>query len=248
LSAADEQQAVHYYAQHVFPAIQTCVRPALSNAVTLLASTYFLRYSLVSSLMEHAPELVAIICFLTAVKVTELRLPLRTLCAGVLKLPALRYANKLSLDELVERVRLLEPELHQKLKFHFIVHLPLRPLKGLWLTLHKSDAESVPDELLKTAVELSRTSLMLTYPPSQIALAAVLKVCGPDAVLQLLVDAPSEHQAILSRLQHGLERATEWTVTFDHGEVNHSGCKWSMMLVRLAVINQPSHGGVADGG
>eukprot|EP00045_Choanoeca_perplexa_P017133 m.242987 g.242987 ORF g.242987 m.242987 type:complete len:301 (-) comp17457_c1_seq5:3213-4115(-) len=218
VSSADEQLAAHYYAQTLFPAIQNCVRPALNNDVTLLASTYFLRYSTVSSLMEHFPELIAIVCFLTAVKVAELRLPINTLCAGALKLPNTRYLNKFSVDELVQRVRLLEPDLHQKLKFHFVVHLPLRPLKGLWLALHNAESTPVPPELLEAACQLSRTSMVLTHPPSQIALAAVLKVQGVEAVLPLLKDSTAQSEALLARLQSVLEQANAWTVTADAGE------------------------------
>uniref|UniRef100_A0A0M3IPJ8 Cyclin-H n=1 Tax=Ascaris lumbricoides TaxID=6252 RepID=A0A0M3IPJ8_ASCLU len=144
-------------------------RPPMWLSVRWTAFAYFKRFFLYNSTMEYSPKSVMMACFYLAAKVDEFNLSIQdfvhNLRSGTAKTNA-------------ETILSLEPEIMLKLNYHLTVHAPFRPFEGHLIEMKTRsllgfDLEQVrphSNDFFKKAL---LGDVMLLYPPSQIAMAAL---------------------------------------------------------------------------
>ncbi|VDK53407.1 unnamed protein product [Anisakis simplex] len=144
-------------------------RPAMWLSVRWTAFAYFKRFFLHNSTMEYSPKSVMMACFYLAAKVDEFNLSIqdfiKNLRSGTAKTNA-------------ETILSLEPEIMSKLNYHLTVHAPFRPFEGHLIDMKTHsllgfDLEQVRPHSSDFFKKALLSDVMLLYPPSQIALAAL---------------------------------------------------------------------------
>ena len=170
LSEEEEKTVLNYY-QAVLIDVSRKFQPPLPIAVTATAIAYFKRFYLQTCVMDHPAKEMYLVCLYMACKVEEYNL---SVDAFMQILPPDRR------EKTKDFVLAHELLLMQRLKFHLTVHNPYRPMEGFMIDLKtKLLRDGVSPEKWRTQAEdfLSQslsTDVMLLYPPSQIALAALL--------------------------------------------------------------------------
>ncbi|XP_008936766.1 PREDICTED: cyclin-H, partial [Merops nubicus] len=147
-------------------------KPAMPRSVVGTACMYFKRFYLNNSVMEYHPRIIMLTCAFLACKVDEFNVSSAQFVGNLRESP-------LGQEKALEQILEYELLLIQQLNFHLIVHNPYRPFEGFLIDLKTRYPKlENPEVLRKTADDfLSRVALTdayLLFPPSQIALAAII--------------------------------------------------------------------------
>ncbi|EFO25214.1 cyclin domain-containing protein [Loa loa] len=144
-------------------------RPAMWPSTRWTAFAYFKRFFLYHSTMEYSPKSVMMSCFYLAAKVDEFNISIdefvKNLKSGTAK------SNS-------ETILSFEPQIMLKLRYQLTVHSPFRPFEGHLIEMKTRSLLGFDLEQVRPhANDFFRKALfgdvMLLYPPSQIALAAL---------------------------------------------------------------------------
>lgn len=143
--------------------------PAMPRAVLGTAFHYFKRFYVYNSVMDYHPKEILVTCVYLASKVEEFNVSISQFVANV-------KGDREKATDIILNNELL---LMQRLQYHLTVHNPYRPVEGLLIDI-KTRALLNDPERLRPAIDdfLERsymTDVCLLFPPSQIALAAVLQ-------------------------------------------------------------------------
>lgn len=160
--------------------------PALPDSVIGTATAYLQRYYLSNTVMGLPPDDVAHLCVFAACKTEEANISLAGLASLLPDPPAA-----------VAFIKRQELALLSELRFQLTVHSPFRPLRGLLADarddlLNGDGAVPVLEAVWAGVADAARHRLLwyllsdapLLFPPSQLALAALLHACdgaGADA-------------------------------------------------------------------
>ncbi|KAL7072842.1 hypothetical protein ACQ4LE_008154 [Meloidogyne hapla] len=149
-------------------------RPEMWPSVRWTAFAYFKRFYLRHSVMEYSPKNVMVACYYLAAKVDEFNVTIDNFVDNLSS--GTRESN-------IEIVLTLEPEIMLKLDYYLAVHSPFRPFEGHMIEMktrmgmHLSSLKFDIETIRPFSTEFFRMCLygdvMLLYPPSQIALAAI---------------------------------------------------------------------------
>ncbi|KAJ1358913.1 hypothetical protein KIN20_017481 [Parelaphostrongylus tenuis] len=163
-------------------------RPSLWPSVRWTAYAYFKRLFLGWSVMEASPKIVMMACFYLAMKVEEFYITIDEFVSN------LRSGTP---EQNTTRILGLEPEIMRALRYHITIHCPFRPFEGhlvemktrmVLLNFNVETIREPADQFFRKAL---LSDVMLMYPPSQIALAALkygLDSLGksPDVLIEFL--------------------------------------------------------------
>ncbi|TNN53020.1 Cyclin-H [Liparis tanakae] len=148
-------------------------KPVMPKSVVGTAIMYFRRFYLNNSIMEYHPRIIMLTCAYLSCKVDEFNVSSTQFVGNLLQeTPA---GQEMVLEQILE----FELLLIQQLNFHLVVHTPYRPMEGLLIDL-KTRYPSLenPETLRKNAddflTQAAMTDAGLLFPPSQIALTAIL--------------------------------------------------------------------------
>ncbi|MCL7049016.1 hypothetical protein MKW94_000896 [Papaver nudicaule] len=174
--STEEEQLMRVFYEHKIQ--EVCVAFKFPHKIQATAITYFKRFYLQWSVMEHHPKHIMLACVYTACKVEE---------------------NHVSAEELGKGMK----QDYQSLGFDLIVHAPYRSVEGFMDGMEdycrgKNDKLHMLQETAKLVVdEAMLTDAPLLFPPGQLALAAFRKANDVHKV----VDFPRYLEHIHSRRQ-----------------------------------------------
>ncbi|XP_041093901.1 cyclin-H-like isoform X2 [Polyodon spathula] len=147
-------------------------KPVMPKSVVGTACMYFRRFYLNNSVMEYHPRTIMLTCTFLACKVDEFNVSSTQFVGNLGESPA-------GQDKALEQILEYELLLVQQLNFHLVIHNPYRPFEGFLIDLKtRYPALENPEVLRKAADEFLNRAAMtdagLLFPPSQIALTAIL--------------------------------------------------------------------------
>jgi len=187
-------------------------RPVIWPSVRWIAFAYFKRFYLRQSAMEFFPKNVMMACYYLAMKVDEFNVSIDKFADNLRN--GIRQNN-------IETILTLETELMLLLNYQLTVHCPFRPFEGHMIDIKTKCKPKFDPELIRPyAMEFFTKALigdvMILYPPSQIALAAVThglqRLEKPTKVFRgyllklLSIDEQNEDDlTIVEKLQERLE-------------------------------------------
>ncbi|NXT02961.1 CCNH protein, partial [Jacana jacana] len=171
LEPHEELAICKYYEKRL---LDFCVvfKPAMPRSVVGTACMYFKRFYLNNSVMEYHPRIIMLTCAFLACKVDEFNVSSAQFVSNLRESP-------LGQEKALEQILEYELLVIQQLNFHLIVHNPYRPFEGFLIDIKtRYPMLENPEILRKTADDflnrLVLTDAHLLFPPSQIALAAIL--------------------------------------------------------------------------
>ncbi|ESN90828.1 hypothetical protein HELRODRAFT_90768 [Helobdella robusta] len=189
LSYEEECQLRRYYEGKLKRFCQR-FQPQMPNYVLGTAMAYFKRIYLHNSIMEPTPEDFMYTCVYLACKVEEFNLTMQ------------QFISNLDEDQSREKSRILAKELRvmEMVHYHLTVHNPYRALEGLLIDVKTRCTDIAETEKLRPFFDQFFNKSVLTdacllFPPSQIALAAMITSAtnlGLNAALDRLVGWLSE--------------------------------------------------------
>ncbi|KAK6111998.1 Cyclin N-terminal domain family protein [Brugia pahangi] len=144
-------------------------RPTMWPSTRWTAFAYFKRFFLYHSTMEYSPKSVMMSCFYLAAKVDEFNISIDEFTKN------LKSGNAKSNSETILS---FEPQIMLKLHYQLTIHSPFRPFEGHLIEMKTRSLLGFDLEQVRPhANDFFRKALfgdvMLLYPPSQIALAAL---------------------------------------------------------------------------
>ncbi|XP_068460846.1 cyclin-H isoform X3 [Clinocottus analis] len=148
-------------------------KPVMPKSVVGTAIMYFRRFYLNNSIMEYHPRIIMLTCAYLSCKVDEFNVSSTQFVGNLLQ------ETPAGQERVLEQILEFELLLIQQLNFHLVVHTPYRPMEGLLIDLKtRYPMLENPESLRKNAddflTQASMTDTGLLFPPSQIALAAIL--------------------------------------------------------------------------
>ncbi|XP_071755803.1 cyclin-H [Centroberyx gerrardi] len=148
-------------------------KPVMPKSVVGTAIMYFRRFYLNNSLMEYHPRIIMLTCAYLSCKVDEFNVSSTQFVGNLLQ------ETPAGQERVLEQILEYELLLIQQLNFHLVVHNPYRPMEGLLIDLKtRYPLLENPESLRKSADDfLTRATMTdagLLFPPSQIALTAIL--------------------------------------------------------------------------
>ncbi|KAM3868243.1 cyclin-H [Diretmus argenteus] len=148
-------------------------KPVMPKSVVGTAIMYFRRFYLNNSLMEHHPRIIMLTCAYLSCKVDEFNVSSSQFVGNLLQ------ETPAGQERVLEQILEYELLLIQQLNFHLVVHNPYRPMEGLLIDLKtRYPPLDNPESLRKSAddflTQAAMTDAGLLFPPSQIALTAIL--------------------------------------------------------------------------
>lgn len=145
-------------------------QPTMWPSVRWTAYAYFKRLFLEWSVMEANPKIVMMACFYLAMKVEEFYVTIDEFVSNL---------KSGTPEQNTTRILGLEPEIMRALRYQITIHCPFRPFEGhlvemkarmLLLNFNVESIREPADQFFRQAL---LSDVMLMYPPSQIALAAL---------------------------------------------------------------------------
>ncbi|VBB33175.1 unnamed protein product [Acanthocheilonema viteae] len=138
--------------------------PAMWQSTRWIAFAYFKRFFLYHSTMEYSPKSVMMSCFYLATKVDEFNISID------------EFTRNLKSN--CETILSFEPQIMLKLRYQLTVHTPFRSFEGHLIEMKTRsllgfDLEQVRPHANDFFKKSLFSDVMLLYPPSQIALAAL---------------------------------------------------------------------------
>ncbi|KAK5871337.1 hypothetical protein PBY51_004222 [Eleginops maclovinus] len=148
-------------------------KPAMPKSVVGTGIMYFRRFYLHNTIMEYHPRIIMLTCAYLSCKVEEFNVSSTQFVGNLLQ------ETPAGQERVLEQILEFELLLIQQLKFHLVVHNPYRPMEGLLIDLKtRYPALENPESLRKSAddflTQATITDAGLMFPPSQIALTAIL--------------------------------------------------------------------------
>lgn len=148
-------------------------KPVMPKSVVGTAVMYFRRFYLNNSLMEYHPRTIMLICAYLSCKVDEFNVSSSQFVGNLVQ------ESPAGQERALEQILEFELLLIQQLNFHLVIHTPYRPMEGLLIDLKtRYPMLESPESLRKSADDfLTRATMTdagLLFPPSQIALTAIL--------------------------------------------------------------------------
>ncbi|XP_042343512.1 cyclin-H [Plectropomus leopardus] len=148
-------------------------KPAMPKSVVGTALMYFRRFYLNNSIMEYHPRIIMLTCAYLSCKVDEFNVSSTQFVGNLLQ------ETPDGQERVLEQILEYELLLIQQLNFHLVVHNPYRPMEGLLIDLKtRYPTLENPESLRKSAddflTQAAMTDAGLLFPPSQIALTAIL--------------------------------------------------------------------------
>ncbi|XP_075871255.1 cyclin-H [Nelusetta ayraudi] len=148
-------------------------KPAMPKSVVGTALMYFRRFYLNNSVMEYHPRIIMLTCAYLSCKVDEFNVSSTQFVGNLVQ------ESPVGQERVAEQILEYELLLIQQLNFHLVVHNPYRPMEGLLIDLKtRFPTMENPESLRKSAddfmTQASLTDAGLLFPPSQIALTAIL--------------------------------------------------------------------------
>ncbi|CAJ1068510.1 cyclin-H isoform X1 [Xyrichtys novacula] len=148
-------------------------KPAMPKSVVGTAIMYFRRFYLNNSIMEYHPRIIMLTCAYLSCKVDEFNVSSTQFVGNLLQ------ETPAGQERVLEQILEYELLLIQQLNFHLVVHNPYRPMEGLLIDLKtRYPMLENPESLRKSAddflTQAAITDAGLLFPPSQIALTAIL--------------------------------------------------------------------------
>jgi len=193
LSVVEEKSLIEYY-QLVLIEVCDKFKPPVPSAVTATAVAYLKRFYLKTSVMDHPPKEMFLVCLYMACKVEEHNVSVDRF---VEILPADRR------EKTKDFILAHELLLMQRLNFHLTVHNPYRPMEGFIIDMKTRCSKlGDPEKWRPLAEDFLRKALMtdvsLLYSPSQIALAALFSA-SKGALGSYIGENLGEHQQQVHR-------------------------------------------------
>ncbi|KAL7392109.1 hypothetical protein ABVT39_019571 [Epinephelus coioides] len=148
-------------------------KPMMPKSVVGTAIMYFRRFYLNNSVMEYHPRIIMLTCTYLSCKVDEFNVSSTQFVGNLLQ------ETPEGQERVLEQILEYELLLIQQLNFHLVVHNPYRPMEGLLIDLKtRYPTLENPESLRKSAddflTQAAMTDAGLLFPPSQIALTAIL--------------------------------------------------------------------------
>ncbi|XP_068166384.1 cyclin-H [Antennarius striatus] len=148
-------------------------KPAMPKSVVGTAVMYFRRFYLNNSIMEYHPRIIMLTCAYLACKVDEFNVSCSQFVGNLVQ------ESPAGQERVLEQILEYELLLIQQLNFHLVVHNPYRPMEGLLIDIKtRYPMLENPESLRKNAddflTQAAMTDAGLLFPPSQIALTAIL--------------------------------------------------------------------------
>ncbi|CAF0748192.1 unnamed protein product [Rotaria sordida] len=147
--------------------------PPMTKMAIAVCMQYFKRFYLNNSVMDYHPKDIYLICVYLTCKTEELRISITDFLSNI--------KNSTNIDQTADILLSYELLLIEKLNFQLVIHTAYRPFEGLIIDLkthYLRDNVNDADRLRLTGYEfLDKTLLTDVYflfPPSQIALTALL--------------------------------------------------------------------------
>ena len=196
LSVEEGMKLIEYY-QIVLIEVCEKFQPPVSNAVTATAVAYLKRFYLRTSVMDHPPKEMFLVCLYMACKVEEHNLSVD------------RFVEILPVDRREKTKDFIlahELLLMQRLNFHLTVHNPYRPMEGFIIDFKTRCPKLADPERWRPAAEgFLRKALMtdvsLLFPPSQIALAALFSASRGSVASYISANLESISNMFLAKLK-----------------------------------------------
>lgn len=148
-------------------------KPVMPKSVVGTALMFFRRFYLNNSVMEYHPRIIMLTCAYLSCKVEEFNVSCTQFVGNLLQ------ESPAGQERVLEQILEFELLLIQQLNFHLVVHNPYRPMEGLLIDLKtRYPTLENPESLRKSAddflTQAAMTDAGLLFPPSQIALTAIL--------------------------------------------------------------------------
>ncbi|CAF2351086.1 unnamed protein product [Rotaria sp. Silwood2] len=172
LTVDEEAMVLRYYELQLKDFCEK-FEPPMTKMAIAVCMQYFKRFYLNNSVMDYHPKDIYLICVYLTCKTEELRMPITDFLSNI--------KNSTNLDQTADIILSYELLLIEKLNFQLVIHTAYRPFEGLIIDLkthYLRDNVNDADRLRLTGYEfLDKTLLTDVYflfPPSQIALTALL--------------------------------------------------------------------------
>lgn len=168
LSPQEERMLCKYY-EHILRDFCRKFQPEMPKCVLGTSFQYFKRFYLNNSVMDYHPKNVMVTCVYLACKVEEFNVSITQFVANI------KGDREKAMDVILNNELLLM----QQLNYHLTIHNPYHPIEGFLIDI-KTRYHSLNDpERLRPFIDefLDRSvfsDVYLLYPPSQVALAAIL--------------------------------------------------------------------------
>lgn len=197
LTVDEGTKLIEYY-QIVLIEVCDKFQPPVWSAVTATAVAYLKRFYLKTSVMDHPPKEMFLVCLYMACKVEEHNLSVDRF---VEILPADRREK--TKDFIIAHELLLM----QRLDFHLTVHNPYRPMEGFIIDFKTRCSKlDDPEKWRPSAEEFLRKALMtdvsLLFPPSQIALAALFTASRGSIASYIGANLGEQQKHVLSQIEN----------------------------------------------
>lgn len=197
LSVEEGMKLIEYY-QIVLIEVCDKFQPPVSNAVTATAVAYLKRFYLRTSVMDHPPKEMFLVCLYMACKVEEHNLSVD------------RFVEILPVDRREKTKDFIlahELLLMQRLNFHLTVHNPYRPMEGFIIDFKTRCPKLADPERWRPVAEgFLRKALMtdvsLLFAPSQIALAALFSASRGSIASYISANLGENQQHVLSQIEN----------------------------------------------
>ncbi|XP_029017796.1 cyclin-H [Betta splendens] len=172
LERHEEDMLFRYYERRLLD-LCNAFKPAMPKSVVGTAIMYFRRFYLNNSIMEYHPRIIMLTCAYLSCKVDEFNVSSAQFVGNLLQ------ETPAGQERVLEQILEYELLLIQQLNFHLVVHNPYRPMEGLLIDLKtRYPALESPESLRKNVddflTQAAMTDAGLLFPPSQIALTAIL--------------------------------------------------------------------------
>ncbi|TNM89747.1 hypothetical protein fugu_003981 [Takifugu bimaculatus] len=172
LERNEEDVLFRYYERRMLD-FCNAFKPAMPKSVVGTAIMYFRRFYLNNSIMEYHPRIIMLTCAYLSCKVDEFNVSSTQFVGNLVQ------ESPAGQERVLEQILEYELLLIQQLNFHLVVHNPYRPLEGLLIDLKtRFPTLENPESLRKSSddflTQAAITDAGLLFPPSQIALAALL--------------------------------------------------------------------------
>ncbi|XP_003975085.2 cyclin-H [Takifugu rubripes] len=172
LERNEEDVLFRYYERRMLD-FCNAFKPAMPKSVVGTGIMYFRRFYLNNSIMEYHPRIIMLTCAYLSCKVDEFNVSSTQFVGNLVQ------ESPAGQERVLEQILEYELLLIQQLNFHLVVHNPYRPLEGLLIDLKtRFPTLENPESLRKSSddflTQAAITDAGLLFPPSQIALAAIL--------------------------------------------------------------------------
>ncbi|KAI6192018.1 Cyclin domain-containing protein [Aphelenchoides bicaudatus] len=230
--------------------------PHMWPAVKWTAFAYFKRFYLRHSPLEFAPKIIIIACYYLAMKVEEFNVSIHDFTKN------LKTGTPQSN---AEKILQWEPILIHRLNFNLTIHCPFRPFEGhiMMLKTHGMlgfDLEGIRPHTDSFFNKCLFGDVMLLYPPTQIALAAlsyglekmgkmkdifrehILRLCQVDSYRPNVENATMADKLMLrvEQIRELVEAQSNKPVTAeDRAQMQEKSGRFQLMYERLTQGSRP---------